>query len=458
MASSLESADVDVSNLEDHPSHSQHSSHQRYMLLSWVVFAFAVTFYSYEYFLRVSPSVMVEQLETTFNVKAAELGNLSAYYFYAYAAMQIPVGLMMDRFGARRLLTMATLICALGSLVFGYTSSVGVAEFSRVMMGFGSAFAFVGTIFLASNWFPPKRIALLSGMTTMVGMFGAISGEAALAELVGEIGWRASMYSWAALGLLLGFLVFCFVRDSPPKGHPARKPHHDHARSAMKLGDLMKNLGTVLTVPQNWLAAAYGGFKLMPTLAFAGLWAVPFFQATFGVEKTAAAEATSMVYVGWAVGGPSLGLLSDYIQRRRMLMIVTSFLATIDILVVLYVPGIPFVAMYLLMFLFGVFSAGQVLVFAVICDINPGKRAGAAIGFANMVSNLGGAFFQPIIGILLEMNGTAIDEGGGAVYAPSDFQFALSVLPIAMGLAFLVSLLIRESYGNRAPDAQTVAH
>ncbi len=159
----------------------------RTVLLGFGWFLCAV-FFLYAFVQRVAPSVMVDDLMRDFAVGGALLGNLSAYYYYAYAGSQIPVGVLMDRFGPRRLVTLAAALAGAGSLVFVLADGLWLASIGRLMIGFGCAFSFVGALNYAALWFPPNRFATLSGWAQMLGVLGGIIGQAPLGYLVETAG------------------------------------------------------------------------------------------------------------------------------------------------------------------------------------------------------------------------------------------------------------------------------
>ncbi|MFN4088902.1 MAG: MFS transporter, partial [Alphaproteobacteria bacterium] len=222
--------------------------------LAWFAFGFAVAFFCFAFLQRVAPAVMVTDLMRDFAVGGAVLGNLSAFYFYAYAALQIPVGLLLDRFGPRRLMTGAALICAAGSLVFALAGNVHLAYAGRLLIGAGCAVSFVGALAVATTWFPARRFAMLTGMAQAGAMAGAVLGAAPLAALLQGTGWRSVMLGGAAVAAILSLALWLTVRDGPP----AR-------RATVGLG---RGLAVVAGNPQTWLAAGFGFFITGPMLAF----------------------------------------------------------------------------------------------------------------------------------------------------------------------------------------------
>lgn len=280
---------------------------------AWLIWGLGASSFSYAFLQRVAPSVMVTDLMREFAVGAAVMGNLSAIYLYAYAGLQMPVGLALDRWGPRRMLTVAAMIAAFGSALFALADGITLAYFGRLLVGVGCAVGFVGALKLATHWFPANRFAFVSGLTMLVAMLGAIAGQAPLAALVGEIGWRSSMLGAAALAALLALATWLVVRDRP--AGEAQNQHTDPDPVSLR-GSFVQ----VLAGRQNWIIALYGGAMTAPFLSYAGLWGVTHQMRLFDLDRIAAAGSNSLMLVGWAVGAPAGGWISDRLGRRRVPM------------------------------------------------------------------------------------------------------------------------------------------
>lgn len=416
--------------------------------LAWLTWGLAALFYYYEFALQVSPSVMTTQLASVFQVQAAGLGKLAASYFYAYAFMQIPVGFLLDRFGPRLMLTIALLICALGSFLFSRTISLTTAEWARFLMGMGSAFSVVSCFKIAANWFPPQRFALLTGLLVTIGMLGAAGGEAPLALLVTVSSWRAVLIGFAVVGLVLGVLIWLIVRDYPPDAIVAPPP----VDTIPHLG-VLHVLSKILRQRQIWLATIYGALMFAPTIAFGDLWAIPYLTTHFAISKTTAGAIMTLFFIGWAVGATGFGAYSDLIKRRKPALYISSIGALITVCLLLYLPNtIPWIMIFL--FFFGFFSAGFLPIFSIVKEISSGEYVATALGFTNTLNMLvGGVILQPVIGVLLDhlWSGELL-VSGQRYYALQDYTTALSTLPGCLLVALLILPWIRETY------CQTKAH
>jgi len=407
----------------------------------WLVWTLAASFYCYGFFQRVAPSVMVGELMVEFSVSAAVLGNLSAFYFYAYASLQLPIGVMIDRWGAKRMLVAAAFLCGAGSLIFAKADSLTMAYVGRLLIGAGAGFTWVGTLKLAAQWLPPKRFAMVSGMTLMLGMIGAVAGQAPLAAAVSAFGWRDTLSAAALVAFLLAVLIWLVVRD---RVDDTLGPVRAAAVGAQTVG-LLHGLMITLKNRQSWYAAIYGGTMTAPMLAFAGLWGVPYLMQAYGLERPAAAASTSLMLIGWGIGAPLAGWVSDHIELRRLPMLLCSLIVLALFSSLIYVPDLSLGTARTLLFLHGFFNGGMVICFAVSREHNKPEHGGVTLGFVNTMVMASGAFFQPFIGWLLDVNWDGGMQAGGRVYSVQAYDTAFLSLIACGVVAIAMALLLRET-------------
>lgn len=403
-------------------------------LRPWLAWGLGSTLFCYGFVLRVSPSVMVSDLMRDFAVGAALLGNLSAFYFYAYAGLQMPVGVLMDRFGPRRLMTAATLLCASGSLIFALSEALGMAYLGRLLIGAGAAFGWVGTLTILTQWFPPRRFAGLVGGAQMIGMAGAVFGQAPLGLLVGTMGWRATLVAMAAIGGALALALWLVVRDRP-------RPSADIGPVRLTAG-----LALVMRNRETWLNAVFGLAMTGTMLSFGGLWAVPYLRTVYGLDRADAAATASLLFAGWGIAAPFIGWASDRLGHRRPMMIMGGALTTLTLAAVLYWPGLPLWAAAALIAANGATASSMTLAFASAREHNLAVASGAAYGLVNTFVVGSGALLQPLIGWLLDLRWDGALADGARVYAPEAFRWALAVLPAASGFGLVSALLSRETH------------
>jgi MFS family permease len=422
----------------------------KYVLTAWFVCGLGAVFYAYEYLLRISPSVMEQALRSHFNLTATGFGLLSAIYYYAYVPMQLPVGVLMDRFGPRRLLTLACFICVVGTFMFAGTTSFAISGAGRFLVGVGSAFAFVGVLKLATIWLPEDKLGMVAGLTSALGTVGAMFGDNILGGFVERTGWQHATNYTAICGIALMFVLWFFI--------------HDHKRDLESGGTInsfrknMIDLRLILREKQIWINGMYGCLVYLPTTVFAELWGIPYLTHAHGLTESSAGFANSVLFFGFMLGAPTMGFISDKIRRRKAPMFVGAVGAAIVMATILYVPNLGEHSLYALMFLLGLLYSAQALVFAVGRELSPDEAAGTAIAITNMIVMLGAMFLQPFVGRLLDwsllMRHTETPSLAGItdhthqLYTLTDYQFALSIIPMGIVIAAILICFIRETHAH----------
>lgn len=356
-------------------------------LRSWLIWLTAGLFYLFEFVHRVALSVMLPELSQSFNVSSALLSGLAASYFFAYAFAQIPVGLLIDRFGTRRLLTLACFIVTVGSFLFAYTDNILLATYCRILIGFGSAFAFVGCLKLAANWFPAHRFAFIVGLTNLCGIGGALIGGNPIAHAVDAFGWREVMYSSGIIGLAISLLLWKVVRDG----------------SQHKKSELIRfKLLAVIQNRQTWLIAIVAGCMVAPIVSYSELWGVTYIMHTYNLSRPDAAHITTLTFIGIAIGGPSIGWLSDYFRQRTIFMAIGIVGALISMCLILFGPIMPLWLVSLLHGTFGFFTSSMLLCFSLNSEATSASIRATTIAFTNSIIMLSGALLQTLSGYLLD--------------------------------------------------------
>lgn len=409
-------------------------------LYPWIVWILGAAFFFYKYLLQVSPSVMSTELMRDFNITGAGLGNLAACFFYTYLVMQLPVGLLLDRFSPRLITGLAVFICALGAFLFAHATSLGLAGISRALIGMGAAFAAVSCFKLATLWFPPHRFALIAGLSMTVAMLGAVGGEGPLSYLVDHFGWRSTMLWVSFPGFILMLLIFAVIRD---KEAPAVATE---AAKSVDYKMLWQQMKTILHSKQTWLLSWYSGLAFAPVSVFGGLWGVSFLKTAHHLSHVTAASVISFIFIGFAIGCPISGWLSDYMGRRKIIMAIGTWVALISILIVLYAPVLSSAFLYALLLLFGLGASCFFLCFSMIREIHPLIFAATVLGFMNTFDSLCEAVSEPFIGKLLDMRWQGTLDQGARAFALGDYHWALAVLPIYLGIAIFLLFFIEETF------------
>ncbi len=425
----------------------------KYNLIAWFICALGATYYSYEYFLRISPSVMEQALSDHFNLSAEKFGKLSSIYYWAYVPMQLAVGVLLDRYGPRILITFACLICVIGTFIFAGTTNYWLAGSGRFMVGFGSAFGFVGVLKLATIWFPESKLAMVSGITAALGTVGAMIGDNLLGSLVIDVGWQRTVNLTAFFGIFLTIALWLGIRD--------KKTHQSHSGTIENFKRSMIDLGIIARNKQIWINGLFGCLVYLPTTVLAELWGIPYLKHAHHLSQEGAYFANSLLFLGFTVGAPLMGFVSDKLRRRKLPMLFGATGAGIVMLIIMYLPGLQEVHTDALMFLLGILYSTQCIVFAVGRELSPNEAAGTAMAMTNMLVMLGALLFQPLVGKLLDFKlATHVPPHLLTVlshdklrqfYTADDYQFALSIVPIGIILAAMLTFFLKETYAS-TPD------
>lgn len=415
----------------------QRSPSSSHLHFAWLVWGLSAAFYFADYLARVAPGVMHQQLQIDFGISEAGFGILAASFYLPYVFMQIPVGLAVDRLSIRSLLTTMSILTAVGCVIFALAGNLLTGSIARMLIGFSAAFAFVCTLRLATSWFPPAMLGLLAGLTQALGMLGAAAGAAPIAFLVGLVGWRESMWIIAGLFVALAILLYCFVKDRP-----------DTCKQAIPYAQpssILNSLKIILSNRQTWINAFYAGFLFCPTAVIGEALGPAYLQYGQGLSAQQAAFATGLIFIGWGISGPLSGYISDKMGRRKPVMIFSAICGIVLSSIFVFYPNMSTTCAYLVFFTFGLTNTGVAIAYAVSAEIHERNVLGTSIAFTNMISIFVGAFFQPIVGWM-------IDKVAGekamnvANLNLSDFQGGLWILPLASCMALLLALLIKETW------------
>lgn len=360
---------------------------------AWLIWFVAGLFYLFEFIHRVAVSVMIPELSETFSVGSAQLSNLSAAYFLAYAFAQIPVGILIDRYGTRILLTIASAAITISTFAFACTQSLSIAHYCRIIIGLGSAFAFVGCLKLAASWFPAYRYAFIVGLTNMLGVIGAIIAGGPLSIAVTFLGWRSTMYLLGLFGVVITFMLWKIVRDSKKAKQIKQKSERT---------PILHNFKKVLMLKQTWWVAIFASCMVAPIVTYAELWGVTYLIKVYDLSRTQAAQITTMTFIGIGLGGPTIGWISDYYRNRIFFMGFGLVGSLISISLILFGPALPLPILYLLHISFGFFTSSMLLVFTLNAESSTDSSRATTVAFTNCLIMVLGAFLQMLSGRLLE--------------------------------------------------------
>jgi len=406
------------------------------------MFVIGALFLIYEMMLQVSPSIMMNDLMGSYKIDAATLSCVISAYFYAYAIMQVPAGLLFDYFGPRILICSSILFCIIGELLFSSTHSFYVAFLGRLLLGFGSAFAFVGLLVISAHWFRPKYFAILTGMTQFCGIFGAMVGVAPLAKLLEYFVWRKVLYGASLIGIPLAILAALILRNRPKKYHAAIMAPEKK---------FWLHLQQVISHRQVWFIGLYAFTSWGAAILFAAVWGVSYLSERFSISIIQASVAPVLVFFGAGSLGPIIGYCSNYFGRRLPFLWIGSIMGFFASLFLLFLHWLSLNVVFGLLLLMGVGTGMHALTFVLVRENIKPSIVATALGFNNMGVVLGGAVLPPIMGFILRINWDGLIKNGVPVYSSYVYERAFLLIPILYFIGFILSFFfIRETYCESA--------
>ncbi|UCG09209.1 MAG: MFS transporter [Desulfobacterales bacterium] len=408
----------------------------------WLIFWILALGYVMVYFHRLCPAVVAEDMRRDLAAGGGLLGLLGSAYFYPYALMQLPAGLLSDSWGPRKTITLFFGVAFAGSVILGMAPNVYVAIAGRTIVGLGVAMLFVPTLKVLAEWFRVKEFAMMTGILMAMGGIGSYSAATPLAYLSNWIGWRQSFVVVGIFTLILGALVWALVRDRPADmGWPS--PTEASGAEGESIG-LMQGVKMVISLPRFWPLAGWFFFTCAIFFSFIGLWGGPFLMQIYGLTKAKAGHILSLAAIGMIVGSPFLSFLSNQVFRARKPVVIMAsiFMGIITGMLYFFTQGIPTFLLYLICLGIGMFSGAVVTIgFTTNKELFPVSIAGTATGLVNFFPFLGGAVFQVILGAVLDSQGLTVSGG----FTQQGFRYCLLVLFCCGLLALISSFFLKET-------------
>jgi MFS family permease len=412
------------------------SAGARAAVVAWLVTA---VYYFYQYTLRSAPAVMMPELSEAFGLTAMGVASMVGLFYYGYSPFSLVAGVAMDRLGARRVVPIGAAAVGVGALLFA-TGNQQAASVGRLLQGAGGVFALVGAVFIATTSFPASRAATLIGATQMFGMAGGSAGQFVVGPLIGGgLPWTTFWMVMGVGGLLVSGLLYALLPPSKP---------------APRDGDWMRGatraMGLVFRNPQSILCGVIAGLIFIPTTIFDMVWGVRYLQDARGYDYATAVLRSASVPLGWIIGCPLLGFVSDRIGRRKPVILAGAAVLLVCLAWILYGP-IGTLPPYVLGLTAGIASGAAMVPYTVIKEANPAHLSGTATGVINFVNFTFSALLGPVFGRLLESV-----SGGVSPMALEHYQVAFRPMLFGVALAIVLTFLLRET-GSRARRAPVPA-
>jgi MFS family permease len=383
------------------------------------------------------PSIFIDDFMRTFSTTSIGVSIIAASYFYSYNLMQIPAGMLCDKFGTKRILILSSLACIVALTLFSHAHTLQSAIGCRMLMGLGASSAAVIMILICKEYFNVILLPVLIGIAQFACNIGALCGQYPLTYLSAAIGWRSAILSLSTIPFLLIIATLIFFRN---KSNVTSKPTRQYWQETKE----------VFSNKRNWHIALYAMLLWTPFYTFASLWGIPFLREKLGVNITEASKLLAIAWIGSGVGSILIGILSSHLRKRRICIMLSAALGIILFPFLILCDIHNMALLSCILFLFGLSSAGQALSFVLIDDNNKSSLLGTASGFNNTIIMIGPMLIDPIVGSLLKLNWDGTLHEGIPFYSIANFQCAFTVIPILFVAAFVVSIFYRES--NRLSD------
>lgn len=397
----------------------------RNTVLGYLNWGIAGTYVLFQFMMQAVAGIMARQWRVDFHLTSLEVSNLSAAFFYTFLFMQIPAGIIFDRFQTKWVLFSAALLLSYASYTMSMSTSYMEALNARVLMGVASPFGFIGMLYLISQWFHPRLFATMVALAECLIMLAVGISEIGVSYLVMHIGWRMTMYYAATSMLLLSLMTFIFVRD---RRHTPKKKKALPAWATL----------CYLIKQRAVLSYSFYGFVMFSLInVFASLWGIPFLRNQYhGMDLTQAATLISMFYIGVALGSPCMAWFMSQYHNRQSIMVGCALITAGLFILLLVIPSIPLVGLYGLFFLTAFFSSTYILSFDFTKNAVPKKMQSVCVALTNMIIMLSAPVLQLLVG-------SALNHGWS-------YPESLSVLPVLIVIASVLIMLGRNKTVKRS--------
>ena len=391
---------------------------------------FPLSFFTYQFILRLWPGLMAQQIMEQFAIDATAFGLMASLYYYGYAGMQIPIAILLERYGVRYIVFFSALVCGAGIYVFSHTNNWYLALLSRFLIGAGSAVGLLGTSKVISQWFRKEHYARMVGFSFTIGLMGTLYAGKPVNLLVQSIGLQAVVLTLSVISLVIGFLTYFFLK--------APKSAQNAEQEKFKASDFK----TLLSSPFIWFLAVanllmVGGFE-----GFSDIWGINYLIAAHNLTKNDASELSSFIFIGMLFGAPLLAFCSRKFGNYAVISACGFGMTTVFCYLFFVSGAFNWYAMATTFFLIGILCCYQVIVFAAGCDLVHPRLLGVTVAFLNCINMFGGSFFHSSIGYLMDKFWTGEMKGGIRHYTIDSYNQALLIIPICAFLGAVIVILL----------------
>lgn len=374
--------------------------------IAWGIWVIASIFYAYQYILRVMPNIMMSDLLQQFNIDTATFGQFSGVYYIGYSLMHLPIGIMLDRFGPKKVMPVCILMTAVGLLPIIFSDFWVYPLLGRALIGMGSSAAILGTFKIIRLSFSEKRFTRMLSFSVTIGLIGAIYGGGPINYLCTVWGYKTVTAIFAGLAVALSILTYWIVPNIKAK----------------QTTSILSDVKEVMFSPKVMFICLFAGLMLGPLEGFADVWGTEFLKQVYGFEGTLAASLPSAIFIGMCFGAPLLGIIAEKTGSYIGTIIGAGIIMAASFFVLL-TGVIEATQMSILFVAVGICCAYQIIAIYTASRYVPENVVGLTTAVANMIIMIFGYIFHSIIGYCINVMGGPTD--------PSAFIYGISVIPVA---------------------------
>ncbi|MCE3044940.1 MFS transporter [Legionella sp. 16cNR16C] len=389
-------------------------------VIAWTIWIISSIFYAYQYILRVMPNVMLNDIIQQFHIDAAVFGQYSGVYYIGYSLMHLPIGIMLDRFGPRKVMTGCILMTVIGLLPILLTKYWVYPILGRALIGMGSSAAILGTFKIIRMAFSEQRFTRMLSFSVTIGLLGAIYGGGPLTYLSAKLGYQVVVQIFIYFGLLLAFLTYLIVPEM-------ESTHH---------GSISDDIKSVFTNRKVLLLCLSAGLMVGPLEGFTDVWGSGFLREVYGFNSVAASYLPSMIFVGMCFGGPTLSFIAE--RKGSYLAVIISAGIVMALSFIALVSKMLSIDSMAIVFVFvGICCAYQILAIYKASTYVPDHVAGLTTAVANMIIMSFGYAFHTTIGLVI--------NAFGGTKTPQAFLYGVSVIPLTLCVGIIGFSMIQIS-------------
>jgi predicted MFS family arabinose efflux permease len=401
-------------------------------IVSWFAWFLAVTFFAYQFVLRVSPGVIMQDIMQKFHINATSFGVLSAAYYFGYSGMQIPVGILLDKYGPRFVIAICAMICVIGNLSFIYSEHWAYALIGRFLIGFGSAAGFLGTAKTIRMYFKEEHFTHMVGITFTLGLLGALYGGKPISMLNAKFGWQTVLLVLSGAGFAIAVLILLLFRNV--------------SNNEVIKDDtpIWRGVIDVLKQPKILWIGFCGALLVGPMECFADIWGVSYLTTVYGIDRSDASMITSAIYFGMCFGGPILAFFAERFHSHYITTALSGLVMALIFALMIFKGGFNVSKLSILMFIVGILCCYQVLVFSIVDGMVPANLSGIVISVTNMMIMAIGSLFHFVIGFVMDFYWDGkLSEEGLRLYNTEAYSNSLLIIPATLMLGFIGFLILR---------------